>query len=206
MKEMEQIFLKDVSTHKMQILRDDGTYRHIKFSREKSYAYSFTLITWPGHLCISGDMGTYVFARIHDMFDFFIMDKNNFNYSKEKKLSINSGYWSEKVISIDKTSGIKEYSEELFQANIKEYFDTYWEEPEDCKTEKEKCWEKIKENVLFYSDNEQTAYDAACNFEYNDFQFTDFWERSSQEYTYHYIWNLYAIVWGILTYKGGAIE
>ena len=29
------------------------------------------------------------------------------------------------------------------------------------------------------------------------YEFTDFWEHNFQEYTYHYIWQLYAIVWGI---------
>lgn len=194
----EKRFLKDVSNHKIEIIRDDGVNRHIRFRRDNSYVYGFDLITWKGHLCYTGDMGTYVFARIEDMFDFFIMDKSDFNYSYKNKLNINSGYWAEKVLSMDRYGKIKEFSPELFEVAIKEAFENYFSDEEG----KEDCWSEIESRVLSCSeDNEYVAMDAAMSFEYNGFEFVDFFETNCREYTLHYIWCLYAIVWGILKYR-----
>ena len=60
----EQEFLNDVRGHAMTILRDDGVHRHLRFKKPGSGTYWFDLITWPGTLCIDGDMGTYVFRFI----------------------------------------------------------------------------------------------------------------------------------------------
>lgn len=206
LEEIEARFLNDIARHKMEIKKDDGIYRHIRFSREGSCVYRFDLITWPGHLCYTGDMGTYVFSRINDMFDFFIMDKNDFNNDKNKKLNVNPGYWTQKALSKDKYHEIEEYSSELFEEAIKEYFDSYFEDEEN-EVEKNECWEEIKNDVLFYSEeSEETAMKKATDFEYNGFEFEDFWENDVKDYTFHYIWGLYAIVWGILQYKNNNTE
>jgi hypothetical protein len=67
----EEHFLNDIKKHSMSIRKDEGMYRHLTFTNNDSSFYQFDLITWPGHLTISGDMGTYTFACIPDMFDFF---------------------------------------------------------------------------------------------------------------------------------------
>jgi hypothetical protein len=43
----------------------------------------FDVVTWPGHLSISGDMGCFVFTRVDDMFTFFRghEDAPNLGYS-----------------------------------------------------------------------------------------------------------------------------
>ncbi len=46
----EEGFLKDVSCHQMTVLRDEGVFRHVRFSRPDSSSYRFDLITWPRHL------------------------------------------------------------------------------------------------------------------------------------------------------------
>lgn len=63
-------FLINTANHTMKIHRDDGIYRHLEFSRNGSNSYRFDLVTWPGYLCVTGDMGTWTFSRIADMFDF----------------------------------------------------------------------------------------------------------------------------------------
>lgn len=67
----EETFLADVAAHQIHVLRDDGVHRHIRFKRPGTYCMQFDLITWPGYLCYTGDMGTYVFNRLEDMFEFF---------------------------------------------------------------------------------------------------------------------------------------
>ena len=83
-------FLQDVAQHQIHVIRDDGVYRHVRFKRPDTYCSHFDLITWPGHLCYTGDMGTYVFTRLRDMFDFFRRPDN------EKWHRIDRRYWAEK--------------------------------------------------------------------------------------------------------------
>lgn len=109
-------FLKDVEDHKINVVMDNGLYRHINFSKG-SFCYSFNLVTWPGHLCIEGDMGTYVFSRVPDMFAFFRDE-----YSEE--LKINTRYWSEKC---ETKGNIKEFSVDSFRENVQEYIDECWD-------------------------------------------------------------------------------
>ena len=57
-------FQHDIATHQVVILRDDGVYRHIRFKRPTTMCMHFDLVTWPGYLCYSGDMGCFVFSRL----------------------------------------------------------------------------------------------------------------------------------------------
>ena len=186
-------FLKDVKDHSIKVVNDDELFRHIIMSRKDSCTYRYEITTWPGYLCFSGDMGCFVFKRIEDMFQFF--------RSKNKELTINKGYWHEKLEAIDKCDGSMEYSETLFRETIKEYFETFMDDyKEEYKDKKTKIWEEIKREVLYYSDNEFEAYKAANEFEYEGFRFHDFWETNLKEYTYRFIWCLYAIVYTIQLY------
>lgn len=109
-------FAKDAEHHQMTVLHDDGLYRHLRFVRtapnaktgnvERSSSYWFELVTWPGRLTVTGDCGTYTFARLDDMFEFFRGDR------------INPGYWAEKVQG---ETQLKKYSEDLFRQRVTEY-------------------------------------------------------------------------------------
>lgn len=196
-------FLSDVKSHEMTIVRDDGLNRHLRFRNPERGAYWFDLITWDGYLCISGDCGTYVFRRIPDMFNFFIMSESDFNNDPNKKLNINTGYWEGKCEAFSRHGGIKEFNPELFELNIKDWFDEYFEDGNHDEF-KEDCWDEITLALFGFSKSEE--YDAirkAVEFEHLDSGFTmqDFWEVKCQEYTFSYIWNCYAIVWGILKYR-----
>ena len=83
-------FIKDVANHQMTVARNDGIYRHLKFrSTARGWNQWFDLITWPGVLTIHGDMGTWTFSRVEDMFTFF--------RSRDSELRINADYWAEKL-------------------------------------------------------------------------------------------------------------
>lgn len=88
-------FLINTANHTMKVHRDDGIYRHLEFSRNGSNSYRFDLVTWPGYLCVTGDMGTWTFSRITDMFDFFTAS----HFGRQESFLINPGYWSEKFES-----------------------------------------------------------------------------------------------------------
>ncbi len=72
----EQSFLEAVAKHEMHVLHEDGLYRHIRFKKPGTSCMHFDLITYPGYLVYSGDMGCYVFSRLPDMFELFRADRH----------------------------------------------------------------------------------------------------------------------------------
>lgn len=201
----EQRFLDDVKDHQINIIKDDGLHRFIRFKRPDSTSYWFDLITWPGYLCISGDCGTYVFSRTEDMFEFFKMDDNDFNKNNDRLLNINPYYWGEKLEAIGR-QGCTEFDSEEFEDKVKRCFESYFESEDYSEEVKKDVWQEIKSDVLFYSDDEHEANKAAHDFIYDlpdgeKFEFVDFWDYGrAGRFTWHYIWCLYAIVWGIIKY------
>ena len=202
----EQRFLDDVKNHQISIIKDDGLHRFIRFKRpDNSTSYWFDLVTWPGFLCISGDCGTYVFSRTEDMFGFFKMRDGDFNKKKDRLLNINPGYWGEKLEAIGKR-GYMEFDSKEFEDKVKRCFESCFESEDYSDEVKKKVWREIQSDVLFYSDDENEANKAAHDFIYDlpdgeKFEFVDFWDYGrAGRFTWHYIWCLYAIVWGIIKY------
>lgn len=193
MKCTEELFLKDVAQHQMTVLKDDGVYRHILFRHAEHGNMHFTLTTFPWFLCYSGDMGTYVFSRIEDMFQFFRDGKT------EGPLRINLGYWAEKVQAEDR-DGVKEYSPDVFRERIAEWLDDIEASPE--------LRQAVDEEVLWQADDgEYAAHRAARDFEHEDEHiFTDFWECDLREYTFRFTWCCYALAWAIRLYDKSRSE
>lgn len=198
----EKKFLKDVAEHKMEIIRDDGVNRHVRFKAPSTYNMHFDLVTWPGYLCYTGDMGTYVFKRTEDMFCFFRTDKGDFNFNRNGGLSVNRGYWGEKLESIDRSSGYKEYSEEKFKSIVNETVDEYIEENgwAVAGTNAIELRDAVFQDVLCCAETDHDAWEAARDFNHEGFQFHDFWEHDLTDYTFHFIWCCYALAWGIEQY------
>jgi len=190
-------FLRDVATHELTIIRNEGLYRHLRFSRPGSSCMYFDLITWPGHLCYTGDMGTYVFQRTKDMLEFFRRDSR-------EDLSINPGYWSEKVLAADggRSPGcVFEYDHQKYLDAVLEYQGGWLEGlSEEHQAElKEAVWD----DVLHWADesdehgNYQRVHEFDATVGGTNYQFTDFFERSTRRFTDRYIWCCRALVWGI---------
>lgn len=197
----EAQFLADVADHQMTTIRNDGVHRHIRFKRPDSWAYWFDLITWPGTLCIDGDMGTYVFRRLEDMFEFFRTDLARHG----TQLAINPGYWSEKL-QAPAPQDAEKFSADAFRQRVKEAFDAWAAEYEssDEPGSKAQLWSDLEDDVLSIADDgEIRAIDAARDFSSaaaEDFGMDDCWEWRCREYTFHFIWCCYAIAWGVKTY------
>jgi hypothetical protein len=198
----EERFLKDIAEHQMTIIHDDGVNRHLRFKKPTSSPYWFDVLTWNGVLCINGDMGTFVFSRITDMFAFFRMDATDWNHNKAGGLSINPSYWAEKLLAMPK-GGYDEFSTDRFEEVVKEDYDRWCESNEDQSDKFEDLWEAIQSDVLAYTHDGQTlAMTKAMEFRHTDtgFQFVDFWDHSFTEYRFHYIWVCYAVAWAVRTY------
>ena len=188
-----EFFLFDIAAHKMSIIRDDGIYRHIRFQKPGTMCMHFDILTWPGYLCYTGDMGTYVFRRLPDMIDFFRRDKGR------ERFRIDFRYWAEKVEADDKQGRITEWSAEAFKASVREYFDQSVYDMEDDK--KADLWDDIYDRVISPADeSEHHAWTALHEFEHDGFQFVD-WERDCRVWTHRFIWCCHAIEWAVETYE-----
>lgn len=92
------------ATHgqEMEILHDDGLYRHLRFKAPGTWIYGYDLVTWPGYLAINGDLVSgYTFSRLPDMLRFFASGPD-----------INPEYWSEKITNHAARAATREYEEE----------------------------------------------------------------------------------------------
>jgi hypothetical protein len=201
----------------MEVLSDVGLYRHIRFRRPGTMSMHFDLVTWPGYLAYSGDMGCYVFCRLDDMFEFFRTDRRD----RGGKLCINLGYWSEKLQAVSGNrdhAAAKEFSEEKFRRVINE---TRIEWIRDAarskmlsKEKRRELWESIDGEILDrIEEGGDSAIAAARNFYWPQswntvsgvsrnarWEFQDFWGHNFTEYTFHFVWCCYALAWGIKTY------
>lgn len=183
----EAEFLKDVSGHEITVLRDDGLYRHIRLKRPNTGVMRFDLLTWPGYLAFTGDMGTFVFSRVADMFEFFRAGEN-----AGDRLPINLGYWHEKLDAIDRTDGSYKWSQEKFEQQVRARLDEAEASAE--------VRQAAEDEVIRAPDGEYDSMRAAIDFKHDGFTFSDFWETNCHEFTYRFIWCCYAMVWGIRKY------
>ena len=204
----EQIFLKDVKNHSMKVLMDNGLYRHLRFANaDPKLAWNqwFEIITWPGALAYSGDMGTFVFRRLEDMFEFFRTRPSN---ESPKRLHINLSYWAEKVEAVDRdgyTPGTKKYSPELFREVVLKHFNDWAKDERLPRTAVKAFREELEDSVLQYADDsEHEARKALSGFQHeiesHKLEFYDTWEWDFSEWTGRYIWCCYALAWAIRFY------
>ena len=188
----EKEFLRDVDNHRMTVLVNNGVYRHIRFQKPGTNVCMFDIITWPGHLCYTGDMGSFLFQRTEDMLMFFRDEK-----ADSKELYINLSYWAEKCIAGDNGKGLKEYSPDAFVQAVEDYLADN-EASDDIR-------EAVrKEFLLLKDDGEETVRRAVSDYECKDgdeiFTFDDFCDYDLTEYTYHFVWCCYALAWGVKVY------
>lgn len=184
----EQQFLADVADHKMTVKLDNGLYRHLHFSAN-SFNQWFDLVTWPGNLVIHGDMGTWAFARLPDMFSFF----------RSQDLKINASYWSEKLTAESRFGGPhRKFVMEVFQENVLDSFDGY--DLEDSR--KAEIIQALHDDLFNseFEEDETICRRALDQFKHGDFEFSDTSEIDGTAYTHHFLWCLFAIVWGIQQY------
>lgn len=205
-------FLTNVATHQMEIIKDDGIYRHVRFARPGTSCMHFDLITWPGYLAYVGDMGSYTFSRIRDMFEFFRQPAKPTD-ANPSGLTINPGYWSEKVQAADMSDGVTEFSEVKFKAKAKRWFDEWADDASDLSAEqRNELWDSIESDVFgvlvdYGAQGAHQAYGAFMDFEHGGSRpFHDFFEVSSDVYSRRFLWCCYALVWGINQYDASQVK
>lgn len=186
-------FTKNTEHHEMTIIRAEGVNRHLRFRCAESSSYWFDIITWPGVLCINGDMGTYVFARLNDMFEFFSVES--------ERHPINPGYWAEKLLAVDKNCVITEFDEFEFARILREVMHD-WLDEEDIWTVEFDIIDRVD-----YSTPREEAFALAAGFELDgEYPFADIWEYRCEKYTIHYLWCCFAITYAIRKFREYELE
>lgn len=192
----EKVFLKDVNGHVMAVHLDQGQYRHLSFRKSEPNSWHFMwfeIVTWPGTLEIRGDMGTWSFSRIEDMFEFFRSRQD----AERDRIYINPSYWGEKINAESRNEGPhRKFDVDVFKENIISCLDNY-----TLTAKKKKAVKKALDEEVFTGDKHEIELrDDLNNFTHDGFSFSDVWEISGEDYTYHYLWCCYAIAWGIQQY------
>lgn len=173
-------FAKDVENHQMQVLVDDDLHRSLLFKQPNTGNQYFRINTWPHHLCISGDMGTFVFSRLPDMFEFFRGDKEP-----------NLGYWSEKL----EAGTAEKYSEDKVRAEILRQTNEAGLEPTDLRH----AINSIAEMDLSCEAALQVEL-SVWHPELDGFEIDNEGFYCCSDYTYHFTWCCHAIIWAIQQY------
>ena len=186
--DVEQQFKRDTANHAMEIVKDDGVHRHIRFSKPGTGVDSFTLTTWPGHICFSGDRGTYVFSRVADMFEFFRADR------------INPGYWSEKCVASDR-DGIREYYHYAFRRAVLTDLRGFRQSSDLPSQKLAEIRHHVSTDVLSMAEEDRySAVTAAMDFEMYGFGMQDFYEHDVTKFTFQFLWCCHALVFGVEKY------
>lgn len=211
--EIEQQFLENTAQHTMRVLHEDGVYRHLSFTNNGSSVYRFELVTYPGHLVYSGDMGCFVFQRLFDMFEFFRCDRKN-----DDGLHINAGYWAEKLQAVDGQrhhGSAYEFDPDKFRRVINEtriqwMRDAKYDNMLD-KAQRRQLWEAVDDEVLRHADEHddgcralyaahEFAWRPDLDYSRSSWGFYDLWESNFTRPTHTFLWCCYALAWGIKQY------
>lgn len=200
-------FVGEVARHQLTVIRDNGIYRHLRFKRPGSIAYYFDLVTWPGYLAVTGDMGTWTFSRIDDMFEFF----TDSHFGHRESFLINPGYWSEKFEAGAgrgrRESPCYEFDARAFDEGLQQWLDAYLEDcdDEDAADEAREAIRELKgndfptENDAYHAVNDALFPSGVSTYEIMEGM------GSLQTYSHHYLWICYAIVWGIERYRSAKL-
>lgn len=184
-KEREAMVVKrivnDPAHHVVTVKQADGLYRHWRCQKPGSWNMGFDVVTWPGSLCFTGDMGDYLFQRTADMVNFM------------RSACMSYSYAAEKCVAHD--GRLEEWCSELFdeelewlQQQAKEAADEYGE-PERV----ENCAEKIEEIRQAYSIYETEADAMKALYESGLVDGCDM--PRCKTYTWHFLWCLHALKW-----------
>ena len=190
-------FFVDAKDHAMEVLLDvpDTAHRHLRFRRPGTGVYGFDVVTWPGHLSISGDMGTYVFSRLRDMFEFF-------------RGHVSLMYWAEKCVAESVTSPLRQYSPDLFRDAVLSAVADYAADRAMTDDVRARLDEDVQDEVLCAEhDGPHAAVAAAERFEFEDRRvFADFHECNLLELSYSFVWCCHAIAYAVQRYDARISE
>lgn len=169
---VKQDVARDTANFQTTLLHGRGLYRHWRCGQPGRSHKSFHIITWPGSLCYTGDMGTYLFERTEDMLELF----------RRRPLDIH--YFAKKCTA--KGDAICEFRDEVMEEEFEAILATA--EDEETKKEYEEKITAIRDEYETY-DNPADAFRAMYE--------SDLWDElpRCRAYSYIFLWAMFAIEW-----------
>jgi len=153
----------------------DGLHRHWRCAKPGTGIESFHIVTWPGSLCYTGDMGDYLFQRTDDMVKFMRGSVMSHSYAAEK--------------CIANGSPVREWRREVFDELLEETV----AEAEDYGRDREEIVRKV-ELIRDAVGDEHCEHNA--NLAMSE---SEIWDGSDfpecEAFSYRFLWCLYAIKW-----------
>lgn len=168
--EQYQHLLEQTGEHELHVLHHDGLYRHLRFQKPGTGIWHWDLVTWPGSLAIRGDIGE---GHI------FTRERDMLTFFDHGQPDghINPGYWAEKL---DRgCRSVKEFSEDKFRAWVTDHELTF----------------DSDQTGYIYTTSEAIDYCESHGISW-DCDDPESWE----DYGYHFILALHAILWGAKKY------
>lgn len=192
-------FLKDVAHHQLTVNLDQDLFRDLTVMKPNSGDMHYHITTRPGYLMFTGDMGSFVFTRLSDMFDFF-RDKDGYD--------INPGYWEEKLEAVDSRGGVKEFSADEAKQILTEHLQDHLAgidsgDYDKDQSDAEESKEAIQDLIDCAEDDQHEFIQKLRDWdsEYAGGLDVDcWWEWDFNDHTYRYIWACFAIVHAIKLY------
>jgi len=171
-KRVKERIAKDLAEHVITVRHEQGMYRHYRCQKPGTWNMGFDIVTWPGSLCYTGDMGDYLFQRTEDMIAFM------------RGSCMSYGYAAEKCVAHD--GRVTEFSEERFREILHDRI-AEAEHGDRRKEVREKVDVILREfsNYSAPADAEKAMYESGL------------WDDmpSCKEYTFHFLWCLHALEW-----------
>lgn len=196
--EVRDRFKYAIRNHRMAIEMDNGVHRSIHFAAPGTSIYSFRLVTWPGHLAISGDLDDFIFCRLRDMFDFFRYAGPEYDCSDGP----NYGYWAEKAQAVARHGGLEGFSEDLYENCIRRAMAEHISGM--SLSDAKQCIQDARLDDLF--DAPLSTHEAITKAQdwrspiTDECPFSEFWDYRLTDYTFGYKFACHAIQWGIKQY------
>lgn len=182
-------FKGNISDHVLSVVHDDGLYRHLRMGKPGTGLWSWSVVTWPGHLAISGDIGEgFVFSRESDMVGFFA---SGLGKRSDGAPSINPGYWAEKLLCACRDSAVT-FSEKKFLAEVRSAVAAHIES-EGLSGEAAAELEELIEDAEYHSMDKHAALDWAYNNDRQDLFGMDFIEGGFDDFDTHFLYACFAI-------------
>lgn len=179
--EVKRRIVGDLKDHIITVRHVDGLYRHWRCQKPGDSNMAFDVITWPGSLCYTGDMGHYLFKRTDDMVAFM------------RGSCMSYGYAAEKCISHD--GRLKEWREEEFNRVLTERL----AESKEVTVirHRSKRTESVAEHIATIR-QEYSNYSLRADAEKAMCE-SGLWDGgdmpSCEVWSFHFLWCLHAIKW-----------
>lgn len=181
-KRVSQECAESLKDHQVTVKHSSGLYRHWRCQKPGTWVCGFDIVTWPGSLCFTGDMGEYLFQRTDDMVAFMARSARSTSYAAEK--------------CVAHDGRLREFAEEVFFQALADRLNEA-RENESSGFNEAKDTREIEERVQEIRDNfdadqsPETAYRAMYE--------SGLWDSAElprcEYYTYHFLWCLEAIKW-----------